>query len=173
MSAQRIDKEPLAGTAVESVQEALARARHHARGAAAEATRAVRALLDAIALLQRGTPAESHPALSRAATWLDAIAAGIAQDGAQDAALTSALAEALDAEISRWEQRAQEDPDARAVLRAFLGVRELLWELGVRRGSASPARGAALARPRQRVQRVHVEGVPRARERDGGPRRQA
>jgi hypothetical protein len=47
------------------------------------------------------------------------------------------------------------------VLRAFLGLRELLWEFGVRRpddGAAGsrPRRAARRARPR--VQRVRVEG---------------
>ena len=160
MSEEWIGKEPPAGAAVESVQEALARARRHARGAAAEATRALRALLDAIALLQGGTPAESHPTLSRAAAWLDGLARGIAQDGAHDAALTSALAEALDAEISRWEQRAQEDPDARAVLRAFLGVRELLWELGVRPPQRYAEDAGAPPPPRRRPRKRRVERVP-------------
>ena len=99
-------------------------------------------------------------------------------------ALVAALADALDAEIARWQARSTEDPDARAVLRAFLGLRELLWELGVRpratgeaasseprgaAGSAGPpgagaarprsaARGAREPRPGPRVQRIPVEG---------------
>jgi len=71
---------------------------------------------------------------------------------------------ALDAEIARWEKRAAADGDARAVLRAFLGLRELLWEVGVRprpEPAAPPAargRKAGPDRPQGRVQRVHVEG---------------
>ncbi len=38
----------------------------------------------------------------------------------------------LDDEIGRWETRGRDDPEARAVLRAFLGVREILWEFGLR-----------------------------------------
>ncbi|MGH0032224.1 MAG: hypothetical protein ACQGVC_20730 [Myxococcota bacterium] len=147
----------------ETVQEALVRARRHARNAAAEATRALRALLDALSLLQGGVAADSHAVLSRAAVWLDTVARGLGGSD-DDAALTRALAEALDAEIARWEARASEDPDARAVLRAFLGLRELLWELGVRpRPSAGPSEGEApAARPRagrrKRVERVTVQG---------------
>jgi hypothetical protein len=61
------------------------------------------------------------------------------------------VAAALDAEIARWEASSRDDPEARAVLRAFLGVREILWEVGLRpltrdgagaRGpSARPAEG--------------------------------
>ena len=152
----------------ETVQQALARAGRHARNASAEATRALRALLDAVSLLQGGSGAESHAVLSRAAVWLDGIAQGLGGDG-DDAALTRALADALDVEIERWEQRASEDPDARAVLRAFLGMRELLWELGVRpapegdgdgggeqasRSGSAPRRGGR----RRRVERVPVQG---------------
>jgi hypothetical protein len=80
--------------------------------------------------------------------------------------LLAAIAEALDAEIARWELRAQDDADARAVLRAFLGMRELLWEFGVRRSQAGgpPREDEAIHRPaparraRPRVQRVRVEG---------------
>ena len=48
--------------------------------------------------------------------------------------LLASIAEALDIEIARWEKRARDDLDARAVLRAFLGLREILWEFGVRPG---------------------------------------
>lgn len=144
----------------ESARDALARAARHARNAGAEATRAVRALLDAVSLLQGGVSAESHAVLSRAAVWLDTLAGGLGGD-ADDMALTRALAEALDAEIERWERRAGDDPEARAVLRAFLGLRELLWELGVRsapKGQAPPAEGAT--RPRNPTRKRRVERVP-------------
>ncbi|MDZ7632890.1 MAG: hypothetical protein U5K74_16510 [Gemmatimonadaceae bacterium] len=72
------------------------------------------------------------------------------------------------------EMRARHDPEARAVLRAFLGVREILWEFGLRPraeapveevGVAASQRGPAAARaPRSarrtptRLQRVPIEG---------------
>jgi hypothetical protein len=154
--------------APESVQEALARARRHARAALAEALGALHALLDAASLIASGEPAEARRLLAPLAHALEALGAdldGAAREG--QAALLDALAEALDAEIARWEARARDDADARAVLRAFLGVRELLWELGVRRPQpgAHSGPGPARVRPkparsarRPRVQRVRVEG---------------
>jgi hypothetical protein len=145
----------------ETAAEALARARRHGRAALAEALQAVVALLDAASLASTGVPAEAHRSLSLAAKALAGAASGLAPDA--DSALAQALAGALDAEIARWEPRADDDPEARAVLRAFLGLRELLWELGVRRTPATaPERGAQRAaepvRRRPRVERVHVQG---------------
>ena len=67
-------------------------------------------------------------------------------------------------EIERWEARSARDPDARAVLRAFLGLRELLWELGLRSDAkAEPESGNRRdspprpARKARRVQRFDVE----------------
>ena len=152
----------------EGIQDALGRAGRHARNAASEGVLAVRALLDAVSLLQGGVPAEANGALLQAAAWLERIAAGLSGGASSDAELTHALAEALDAEIERWEERAREDPDARAVLRAFLGVRELLWELGVRPRTRSgatsePQRKAPVRRkaPRKRrVERVPIRADP-------------
>jgi hypothetical protein len=68
--------------------------------------------------------------------------------------LLASIAEALDIEIARWEKRARDDLDARAVLRAFLGLREILWEVGVR-----PRPKRARQRPAgRRIQRVPVQG---------------
>ena len=87
------------------------------------------------------------------------------------AALLRSIAEALDAEIARWETRAETDPEARAVWRAFLGLRELLWEFGVRRepdangggekskrAARKKGRSTSTRRKKPRVQRVTVEG---------------
>jgi hypothetical protein len=84
--------------------------------------------------------------------------------------LLRSIAEALDAEVARWQARAESDPEARAVLRAFLGLRELLWEFGIRPetdanqndpSSARAARKVGRANSRRRkaprVQRVTVE----------------
>jgi hypothetical protein len=150
-----------------SAEEALARAAGHARAALAETLAALRALLDAAALATSGEPAEARRVLGPLARTLEGLAAdldGAGRDGSSP--ILVAIAEALDAEIERWELRAREDADARAVLRAFLGLRELLWEFGVRRPETSAprrpggpdARPAATRRARPRVQRVRVEG---------------
>ena len=156
------------------VAEALARARQHARSSASEAVSALRALLDAAALATSGLPSDANRLLAPLAQLLEGLARALAPDSdAVSAPLLTALADALDAEIARWEARARDDAEARAVLRAFLGVRELLWELGLRRrespqpepgdapGSSGPAQRPNPARPvrrRPRVQRIPVQG---------------
>lgn len=140
----------------ETVEEALARARRHGRAAVAEALAATHALLDAASLATSGRPSEAQRFLAPLAKALQDLSRSLAGDADPRAAsLLTALADALDAEIGRWEARADAgDPDARAVLRTFLGVRELLWELGVRRPPDRPRP----TRARARVQRVRVEG---------------
>jgi hypothetical protein len=152
--------------APETVPEALARARLHGRAAAGEALAALRSLLDAAALAGSGAPADASAVLGPAAALLDELSAQLGSEGVLPSRLLAAVAEALDSEIARWERRARDDGDARAVLRAFLGLRELLWELGVRPGGNTGDAGASPAgeRPRgpgarrRRVQRVPVEG---------------
>jgi hypothetical protein len=150
-----------------SAEEALASAARHARAALAETLAALRALLDAASLATSGEPAETRRLLGPLARTLEALAADLdhaGRDGSRS--VLAAIAEALDAEIARWELRARDDTDARAVLRAFLGLRELLWEFGVRRPepttprrpSDPDPRPAAARRARPRVQRVRVEG---------------
>ena len=159
------------------------RARGHARLAAAEGLAAFRALLDAAALATTGEASGELRFLGSLARQLDETGAALRAGSAGAEALVTALAEALEAEIARWQARSAEDPDARAVLRAFLGLRELLWELGVRpradgeapaeqprgtarggpRGGAAPrpraaGRASEEPRPGPRVQRVPVEG---------------
>jgi hypothetical protein len=155
-AAEEAEVEPeLASAAPRTVQEALARARRHARASLAEAIAMLRSLLDAATLATAGVPSDEQQRLSGLAATLDALAAQIAPDGAGDGTpLLAAVYEALDDEIERWEERSRDDSDARPVLRAFLGLREILWELGVRptqaERPAEPPRGA-------RVQRVPVE----------------
>lgn len=167
-----------------SAEEALGRAREHARRALREAVAALRALLDAGSLAAVGATAARQPGLDVLARGLDELAGALDSDGPGPAApLVEAVANALDQEIGRWESRAARDPDARAVLRAFLGLREILWELGIRRsetpaagdGSAAPGPSAGGGDPdpaveratavpgdtpvqRRRVQRVRVQG---------------
>jgi hypothetical protein len=172
--ASQPDKDRTFRTSPADAAEALARARQHARSAASEAVAAVHALLDAAALATSGLPSEANGVLAPLARLLESLSEGLAPAAdVASAPLLTALAEALDAEIARWEARARDDAEARAVLRAFLGVRELLWELGLRRRDASPgepgteqrapASGAASRSPRSvrrraRVQRVPVQG---------------
>jgi len=65
---------------------------------------------------------------------------------------------ALEAEIDRWELRAQSDSNARTVLHAFLGIREILWEFspppnpGMNRGVHRPK--PKPRRPRNRTMDV-------------------
>jgi hypothetical protein len=116
-----------------SADEALARARQHGLAALAESVLALRALVDAASLAATGAPSDAHATLSGASAWLDQIAEQMqAGAGSRGAPWLDAVARVLDAEIERWETRGREDPEARAVLRAFLGVREILWEFGLR-----------------------------------------
>jgi hypothetical protein len=170
----RPDRPGAARSAPADVSEALARAHQHARSAASEAVSALHALLEALALATSGLPSDASRLLAPLARLLESLAQGLAPDAdAVSAPLLAAFADALDAEIARWEARARDDAEARAVLRAFLGVRELLWELGLRRpertgetpdgapGGSGPSDGPPAPRSvrrRPRVQRVPVQG---------------
>ena len=137
-----------------ALDEALARARRHAKSAVAEALEALRALLDAASLATSGVPAASNALFESVDRWIARASRGWASEGGLSDGVAGEIAAALDLEIARWEERAKHDDDARPVLRAFLGLREVLWELGVR---ASAAPTAPTSRPR-RVQRVAVQG---------------
>ncbi|HXV37544.1 MAG TPA: hypothetical protein VEC18_10360 [Myxococcota bacterium] len=154
----------------ERAADAIARARGHAKAALGETLAALGALLDAASLAAIGEPPAGSALLGALSRILEALRAEIDADAALHAGgpLLQSIAEALDVEIARWQQRAESDDEARAVLRAFLGLRELLWEFGVRRergGDAARARHARRSSradtaraPRARVQRVTVEG---------------
>jgi hypothetical protein len=156
----------------ERAAEALARARRHVHAAIAEALAAARALLDASSLAINGESAANNALLGPIARILEGLRAEFDEGTTGEAAaLLRSIAEALDAEIARWETRAESDPEARAVLRAFLGLRELLWEFGIRREpdasgdgeTSKPAarkkgRSTSTRRKQPRVQRVTVEG---------------
>lgn len=120
--------------APESLEQALTRARHHARRATSEGIQAARALVDAASLAAGGPAASGRPAFSGLLATLDDFGRAL-EGGAVGSPIFDGLHDALDGEVRRWEARAQVDPDARSVLRAFLGVREILWELGIRRSS--------------------------------------
>jgi hypothetical protein len=175
-----------AGSPSTSVEEALGRAHRHTRHSLSEGLAAAASFIEAVSIAVGGESSESHHALTRLAdrieVWRDEMTR---QGGRLSLPLAEGLLNALDAEVARWEVRAREDSDARAVMRAFLGLREVLWELGVRHppapGSdprmpsernADPARSAsrgvgaegAASDPkegdqrRRRVQRVRVQG---------------
>jgi len=147
----------------ESWQEALTRSRAHFRRAAAEAVAGLRALLDAAALGLGPAGVADQGALAVLARGLDELSAALAPEGGDPSrAVLDTLLDAVDAEIERWEARSAGDEEARMVLRTFLSVREVLWELGVRRegDTGAPGRRAPAAHRRPegpRVQRVEVE----------------
>jgi hypothetical protein len=162
------------GAPERALDEALARARRHAKNAIAEALEALRALLDAASLATSGAPAAHNALFESVDRWIARASCGWASEGGLSDGMIREIAAALDQEIGRWEERAKSDGDARPVLRAFLGLREVLWELGVRASFAQGAEGerrpaggsgvrsestppASAARPR-RVQRVAVQG---------------
>lgn len=171
-----------------SADEAIARARQHGFAALAEGALAMRALVDAASLAATGAPSDAHAAIAGASSWLDQLAEQLqAGAGRSGAPWLDAVARVLDAEIERWETRGRDDPEARAVLRAFLGVREILWEFGLRpsrsgrsepeareaergtgaRHEASPreetpldSRRTRVPQPSRRVPPVRIERVP-------------
>jgi hypothetical protein len=156
-------------------QEAIDRARRHLRNAARESLEASRALVDAALLAgnmgvgdtgRGGLAGEVKSALE---AWIATLEAD--QPFRMPEALAEPLRSAIQTEIDRWEKRSAEDESARPVLRAFLGLRELLWELGMRsepspvenaehpRDEAKPATRSneQAAGSRQRVQRFDLE----------------
>ena len=146
----------------------LQRARNHLRRATVEGLEASSALLEAALRASSLYPAAADSLAGELQRNLENLIEAVErqQDFQLPAALSDPLARALDAEIARWEARSQTDPNARPVLRAFLGLRELLWEFGVR-GSvhaapppeANPSRSPDRPRPAspRRVQRFDVE----------------
>jgi hypothetical protein len=129
--------------APESVEEALARARQHGRAAAAEGLAALQALAEAGGLslgtsLDEGAIATLRETIQQVRRWLDP------EGGRSAASVLEGVSQALDEEIQRWEEKSREDSEARTILRAFLAVREVVWEFASRGsddggGSASPA----------------------------------
>ena len=150
----------------ESLEDALSRARGHAQTAVAEALASILALLDAASLASSGELAKANAILAPATRALEALRNHLGGEDRESVHLLESIAEALDAEIARWEDRARDDSDARSVLRAFLGSRELLWEFGVRAGETPPTdtpgrpkkKKTKSGARRKKVQRITVEG---------------
>jgi hypothetical protein len=153
------------GAPERALDEALARARRHAKSAIAEALEALRALLDAASLATSGAPASHNALFESVDRWIARASRGWASEGGLSDGMIREIAAALDQEIGRWEERAKSDGDARPVLRASWACARVLWELGVRasfaqgaEGERRPAAGAACAaralRPRARLARA-------------------
>ena len=144
--------------------EALGRARSHLQRAFLEALEAAMALLEAASMVRRDPHADGS-LVSEIARGLDRAVRELRAAGRIDLppGLLDPLEKALDVEIARWEARSKQDSDARPVLRAFLGLRELLFE--ITRSNPPPAEPEGRKRadretpasPR-RVQRFDVEG---------------
>ncbi len=113
----------------EGAVDALVRARRHARRGAAEWVLALRALLDAAALGLGQESAARHALLAPFSEILDQWSQRL---GGSEEDLGAVILDALGAEIERWERRGADDDEARSVLRALIGLREILWELGLR-----------------------------------------
>ena len=127
------------------VEEALNRARKHLRSATLEGLEATSALLDAALLTAGIDDTDPRSFAGELRTSLDDLLAAVRTDGALrfPSALADPLLAALDAEIARWEARSANDAASRPVVRAFLALRELLWELGVRPSEAGAGNAAA------------------------------
>ena len=146
----------------DDVDQAIARARVHVGNAARESVAAIAAILEAGGRASGLDPEQTERLAAEVARRFEAQV-GRLRDGALfPASLAKPMEAALAREIERWEKRSQRDPDARAVLRAFLGLRELLWELGLARAPSAhdeapdhPPPDRTAQRPR--VQRFSVE----------------
>lgn len=129
----------------DELDEAVSRARKHLRSAWTEGVEAAQALFEAAGIAsERAEPTSGRatrpPAPPPAAppesdpfgTGLDDLVSALRRGGLLQPprALMQSLSEALEHEIRRWETRSRSDPEARLVLRAFLVLRELSWELG-------------------------------------------
>lgn len=152
----------------EAADEALRRARSHLQTATLEGLQAARALLDVAVHGSGLTDAAEDGLVAELRRSLDELIAAIRRNApfSLPTQLTEPLSSALDAEIERWERRSRTDPDARPVLRAFLGLRELLWEIGVGRDPASPtdsgrSDGAGTTSPK--AEQSRPDARPRAR----------
>jgi len=122
--------------AEESPAEALLRARRHARRGVGELVLAVRALLDAAALGLSHQPARNHALFAPLSQILDDWAEKMGGGSEDD--IGALILDALETEIARWESLSRQDEESRSVLRAFLGLREFLWEMGIRAKNAAP-----------------------------------
>jgi hypothetical protein len=123
----------------ETAHQALERAIGHASVALSEGVASARALLDAASLIVSELPAEAQPNLAELARALDQVSEALSGNSPSlRAAATHTLLETIDSEIARWEVKSRSDDDARSVLRVFMSLREVLWEIGIRREAPAP-----------------------------------
>ncbi len=158
--------------APETLDQALARSLGHAGNSASEAVLVLRALMDALSIdLVDKTVAEHAEPDSPLAkmsegleTWADALRIG-SKNPSREA--IDALLDALDHQIWQWEAKSRNDDDARGVLRAFLGIREIVWELGMALGGRpSETKAKRGGKPRTRRAQPSRRGSSRPRSRD-------
>lgn len=146
----------------DSLRSALERTRVHSQLALSEGAAALGALLDAASIsVTADADAARNSILAELARKLDQTSATLADASSYPG--VQPLLDALDAQIERWEERSEDDPDARAVLRAFLGLREVLWETGFRPQSAPnprPSKGDAAHRRSRRATQSGRDPVP-------------
>jgi len=140
--------------------EALGRARSHLQRAFLEGLEAALALVEAASAVRRD-PGAKDSLVGEIALGLERAVRDLRSAGHIDLppGLLDPLEKALDGEIARWEARSKKDADARPVLRAFLGLRELLFEI-TRSNPARTKPAAEAPRPPAngpRVQRFDVE----------------
>ena len=163
---QRRRPHALGGDAAAALALALDRARRHGRNAARESAAALRAITEVAALAATGEPTSARRL--RGQLWRALEDLGGAVGRATDrSGLLDGVVGAIDAEIARWEARSQREPEARAVLRTFFALREVLWELGVTRRSGGPSDatqqpasgdGSGATVRQRRIERIRVEG---------------
>lgn len=113
--------------------EALGRAAAHARRALSEALAALAALIEAGGRAALGPEAEKQEWLQPVLASLEGLRSSLEDADDRDARdLLASVHAAVDEQIRHWEGQSDQDPSARSVLRAFLALRELLWEFGAR-----------------------------------------
>jgi len=127
----------------DELDAAVSRAREHLRSAWTEGLEAARILFEAAgSATDRGDPdsgraprSAAPPASDPFRAGLDDLVKALRRAGLLQPPpeLMQSLSEAIEHEIRRWEGRSRSDPEARLVLRAFLLLRELAWELGMSR----------------------------------------
>lgn len=162
------------------LDEALGRARSHLLQAALAAFESARALAEALQIAsgRADSKAGSEPEADAILNGLDELITALRSGRlfTLPPALARSVSDALAREIRRWEMRSRKDPDARLVLRTFLGLQELLWEIGITRegahdeGPAPNEAGRERSRSTRTRKQAERESGRSAGARGGAPR---